>query len=258
MRLGGGRRQGRHLAGEPPQSFVRHTTKPPFRSGSGNPVYTLSVTTAPLSRFSSVGLSTSRTVILRDINLMLHSGDVLGISGANGSGKTTLLRLLATLSRPTTGTWQILGLSADSSRQNVEVVRRQIALIGHTPAVWPELTLRENIDLIDALSTSPRAKDPLVSVGLENAADRRAGSASMGMLRRVEFARVLDRSPKLLLLDEAHAGLDASATELVDEVIRQVTDGGGAAVLVSHERSRLDDVMTRSAVLESGTLREDV
>ncbi len=210
----------------------------------------------PLAQLSQVGFTASRLVILRDLNLTITAGDVVGVSGPNGSGKTTLVRLLATLLRPTSGTYTVLGSTIGSPSDVALRARTNIAMIGHTPAVWPELTLRENVEIIEGLNGGNGNEDPLELVGLAGAADRRADRASQGMQRRVEFARLLRRTPRLLLLDEAHAGLDADAAAIVEEVVRRVTARGGAALLVSHEPARIEGMITRWAALDDGTLVE--
>ncbi len=210
-----------------------------------------------LTSFSGVGFTASGIRILEGIDLALHPGDVLGVTGPNGSGKTTLVRLLAMLIRPTAGSWTTLSANSESTREEIIAARREIGLVGHVPAIWPELTIRENIEIVDALCPGDGEADPLRLVGLSGAADRRAERASLGMQRRVEFARLFRRLPRLLLLDEAHAGLDAMAASVVDEVVRRVTEGGGAAVLVSHEPTRIDGIATRRARIERGTLVEE-
>ena len=100
----------------------------------------------PLVRLVDAGFSTSGSVILRGVDLAVEAGDIVGISGPNGAGKTTLLRLLATLLRPTSGNGAVLGIDTGARPQDLVRARRQTALVGHFPALWPELTLRENVN----------------------------------------------------------------------------------------------------------------
>lgn len=212
----------------------------------------------PLVDLQDVAYRRGATPILRDLRLVLRPGEAVGASGPNGAGKTTLLRLLASLIKPTAGRYDILGLTSHSDPDRTAAVRRRIALIGHIPALWPELTLRENLEMTNRLRgpapLSSSRPDPLRTVGLAEAARRRAGDCSEGMKRRVEFARLLTWTPDLLLLDEPHAGLDAAAAPLVDLVVGRTLRAGGAAVLVSHDVRRVSPLLTRSIVVEDGTL----
>ena len=211
----------------------------------------------PLVRFVDVGFTTSGSVILRGVDLIIEPQDILAVSGPNGTGKTTLLRLLATLHRPTSGSYSIIGATADTRPEELAAIRRNIALIGHLPALWPELTLQENIDMVTRLRGDPQVGDPLRTVGLDAVAGLKASHASLGMQRRVEFGRLMVRTPRLLLLDEPHAGLDAATMPLVDEVVRRVADGGGAAVLVSHDPDRVTELATRRLRVTAGTVVGD-
>ena len=212
--------------------------------------------TPPLVRFVDVGFSISGSVILRGVDLIIEPGDVLGVTGPNGAGKTTLLRLAATLHRPGAGSCTVLGAATDARPEVLAPVRRQIALIGHFPALWPELTLRENIELVARLRGDPATGDPLATVGLADLAGWKASRTSLGMQRRVEFARLLTWTPRLLLLDEPHAGLDEATAPLVDEVVNRVARLGGAAVLVSHDPGRVTSLVTRRLRVTAGTVSE--
>ena len=210
----------------------------------------------PLVRCTGVGYATAGSVILDGIDLTINAGDIIGISGPNGAGKTTLLRLLATLHRPTSGSCAVLGVDTGCRPGDLAPARRQIALIGHHPALWPELTLRENVNLPTGLRDRPANGDPLHTVGLAGVAGMKAAHASLGMQRRVEFARLLTWTPRLLLLDEPHAGLDESAGPLVDHLVARVTDRDGAVVMVSHDRDRAGSLLTRRLSVSAGTVME--
>jgi len=214
----------------------------------------------PLAALGGVGVRLGATAVLRAVDLEVHAGDAVGLIGANGSGKTTLLRVLATLLPPTSGTGTVLGAPLDA-RARV-AVRPAIALLGHAPALYPQLTLEENLGLVARLlgQRQGRATQALETVGLAGARHRRAAHCSAGMLRRAELARALLAMPRLLLLDEAHAGLDPAASALVELLVAEVRGRGGAAVLVSHEPWRLHPLVDRTVELADGRLRpaEDV
>lgn len=210
----------------------------------------------PLIELADVGVRFGRLTVLHGINLHVGSGEGVGIVGPNGSGKSTLLRVLATLLRPTLGTGSVLGNPL--SREPAAETRRRIALIGHHPALYGELTLKENLEFVARLIGSPNGavQSSLETVGLGGAMDRRADHSSHGMQRRVEFARVLMTKPDLLLLDEAHAGLDKMAASLVQATVQAVKRRGGAVVLVSHEPDRMLPLVERTYELIQGTAVE--
>ncbi len=201
-----------------------------------------------------VGVTVSRVPILGDIDLEIAPGEIWGLTGPNGAGKTTLLAVLATLQQPTDGTGIVLG--AELGTAAVRVVRHRIGLSGHDPGLYPELTLAENLRLHARLAGRPEADADaaLDLVGLAGSAGRRADRSSNGMQRRVDLARLLMIEPDLLLLDEAHAGLDSASEILVDELLRRTRSRGGAAVIVSHDADRLRARADRLLALEAGTV----
>jgi heme ABC exporter ATP-binding subunit CcmA len=209
---------------------------------------------APLVVLEDVGVRIGSTQILRDVSLDIETGEVVGLFGANGAGKTTVLRLIATLIRPAQGSGTVLG--ADLSSSERYDVRRRIGMIGHVPGIFPELTLAENLRYAARVAGVPtdRVAGALSAVGLAGAADRPAGAASHGMQRRAEFARELMIDRSLLLLDEPHSALDRDAVDLVEELIERKADEGGAVVVVSHDRDRINKIAHRTVDLVGGTL----
>lgn len=195
------------------------------------------------------------TTILRDVDLTVDPGESVGLFGSNGAGKTTLLRVIATLLRPTGGEARVLGV--DLASQDRFSIRPRLGLIGHSPALYPELSLVANLEFSARIAGAAEvaAHRALEIVGLGRAADRLAGEASHGMQRRVEFAREIMLKPDLLLLDEPHSALDPSAIELVEHIVAGVLERGGAVVLVSHDIERVAPMVTRTAELAGGTVR---
>jgi heme ABC exporter ATP-binding subunit CcmA len=208
----------------------------------------------PIAELSDVGVRFGRMPVLRDVDLMINPGEAVGIVGPNGSGKSTLLRVLATLLKPSVGTATVLGATVGSN--GVLAARQRIALLGHHPGLWGELTLMENLTFVARLAgaATDGADRALEVVGLGGVKHRRADHSSHGMQRRVEFARVLLTRPEFLLLDEAHAGLDKAAQALVRAAVLSVQERGGGVVLVSHEPDRMLPLVSTTYRLDRGTL----
>ncbi len=195
------------------------------------------------------------TTIVRGVDFAVEANEAVGLFGANGAGKTTLLRLIATLLPPAAGTGKVLG--SDLVGPGRYRVRARIGLIGHVPSLYPELTLRENLEFVATVVGSPAGSvdAALASVGLAGAATRRARDCSYGMQRRAEFARELMRRPALLLLDEPHTALDDSAVAIVEHIVSATCAAGGGAVLVSHDRGRVEALTSRTVELVGGSIR---
>lgn len=208
----------------------------------------------PVVEFKRAGVSLGGNPVLRDLDLVVEPGEAVGIAGPNGSGKTTLVRAAATLLPVDRGMVNVLG--KDSGDSDLTGIRRGIGLIGHQPAVIPELTLEENLGHIARLAgvDEVRVARALDVVGLAQAAGRRADASSFGMRRRVEIAHLLITRPKLLLLDEAASGLDDSARDLIDALVRSVRERGGGCLVVSHDRRQLDTLTSRMFTLVAGRL----
>ncbi|MGI9585874.1 MAG: heme ABC exporter ATP-binding protein CcmA [Acidimicrobiia bacterium] len=201
-----------------------------------------------------VSISAETVQILRDVSLTVDKGEAVGVFGPNGAGKTTLLRSIATLLPPISGTGTVLG--ADIASVARYDIRDRIEFVGHSPGLYPEMTLLENTQFV-AEARGIDAEAPrhcLEQVGLGGAADRLASRCSHGMQRRTEFARVLMTDPTVLLLDEPHSALDADAVDLVDSLVAMTLERGGAAVLVSHDRDRVAKIVDRTFEISQGTL----
>lgn len=212
----------------------------------------------PVAALESVRVDIAGSPVLRGLDLRLEAGEVVGLLGPNGSGKSTLLRMLTGLLSPAGGRCLVLGtdLGAEGSagRAARARIRTSITLVGHQPALYPQLELGENLRLVARLTARDESKaaEALELVGLAAATHRRADRCSHGMLRRADLARAFLIEPRLLLLDEAHAGLDRDSVHIVQVLTEQVRARSGACVLVSHERDQLRPLVDRAVELVGG------
>ncbi len=147
-----------------------------------------------------------------------------------------MLRVLATLQAPTKGAVEVLSKEVHP--------RAHIGFVGHEPSLNTFLTLRENLEFVADLRgiDHQEVTRAVNAVGLEPVSDRRTDTASQGMRRRADLARIAIIQPVLLLLDEPFSGLDADAGSIVDRLISNTTKRGGAVVLVSHHQDTLERV----------------
>ncbi len=201
-----------------------------------------------------MSLTVERVPILAGVDLVVEAGETVGIAGPNGAGKTTLLLVLATLATPSAGGGSVLGARLGSDQ--VLAIRSRIGWSGHEPAIYDDLTLAENLRHLARLSgiDPVRADQALTQVGLAAAARRRASACSNGMRRRADLARLLMTHHSLVLLDEAHAGLDEDAAVIVDEICRRTIASRGAVVMVSHDAAALSERVDRVLYLDGGLL----
>jgi ABC-2 type transport system ATP-binding protein len=209
--------------------------------------------------------SFGRHLVLDHVDLTVGEGRVLALLGPNGAGKTTLVRILATLVQPDSGSATIAGhdLLADPAG-----VRRSISLTGQFAAVDDVLTGRENLEMMARLLRVPRrAAGPTIaglldSFGLADAADRRAGTYSGGMRRRLDLAISMITRPALLFLDEPTSGLDPRSREQLWGTIRRLATEGVSVLLTTQyleEADQLADTITmldRGRVAAAGTADE--
>jgi heme exporter protein A len=193
--------------------------------------------------------------VLKGADLLVGRGEAVAILGRNGSGKTTLLRIVATLLRASQGSGLVFG--RDLTREPDEV-RSRIGLLGHTNAIYPDLTAAENLGFTLRMlgrSVDPRAVEAtLTTVGLGAQANTRARGFSAGMQRRLALARLRALEPQLLLLDEPYSSLDPEGVELVTALIADTRRAGGAAILITHDVSRAMSIADRVVMLDDGRI----
>ena len=192
------------------------------------------------------------------IDLRVAPGEIYGFLGPNGAGKSTTVLMLTTLLPPTAGTARVAGY--DVVRDGA-LVRESIGAALQEVALDPQLTAREHMRLQTALHGLPKAErrprgDELIqSVGLAQAADRKVGSYSAGMRRRLDLALALVHRPRILFLDEPTTGLDPqSRSALWDEVERLSREEGVTVFLTTQYLEEADVLANRVGIIDHGKI----
>ncbi|HUZ21219.1 MAG TPA: heme ABC exporter ATP-binding protein CcmA [Acidimicrobiales bacterium] len=207
---------------------------------------------APAVLFRDAVSLAGRFPLLSGLSLEVAEGEVVHLRGPNGAGKSSFLRCCAGLAALSGGEAWVLGHDLRADRQSL---RREVGLLGHASFLYQELSVEENLRFAVRAARSPLAGiEPALSrLGLEGRLRRSAvGRLSAGQRRRVSIAVLLARSPRLWLLDEPHAGLDADARELLDVLVDEARQRGATVVLASHELDRAGELADRVVELAGG------
>lgn len=196
-----------------------------------------------------------RTRVLEDVSLEVRKGEFFAFLGPSGSGKTTLLRLIAGFGQPERG--RILIGGRDATR--LPPWARNVGLVFQSYALWPHMTVAENVAFgleqrkVPRAERETRVRAALDLVGLAHLADRRPAQLSGGQQQRVAIARTLAIEPEILLLDEPLSNLDAGLRASVrQELVQLQRRLGLTTILVTHDQEEANAAADRMAVLDGG------
>jgi ABC-2 type transport system ATP-binding protein len=198
--------------------------------------------------------------VLDSVDLAVPQGIVFALLGPNGAGKTTTVRILATLTRADAGRARVAGHDVERERREV---RRSISLAGQYAAVDGLQTGAENLRMVGRLSglsagqARRRADDLLTRFGLADAGNRRAGTYSGGMRRRLDLAASLTGSPSVIFLDEPTTGLDLPSRQALWQMIADLADRGVTVFLTTQYLEEADLLADRIAVIDGGRVVAD-
>ncbi|MBR7742491.1 ATP-binding cassette domain-containing protein [Phycicoccus sp. BSK3Z-2] len=207
----------------------------------------------PAIRVAGLTRSFGDLEVLRGVDLEVSRGSIHALLGSNGAGKTTLVRILATLLRADAGTATVDG--HDVAR-DPEGVRESLSLTGQFAAVDDVLTGRENLVLVARLrhlsGPGTLADRMLDRFSLTDAADRRAGTYSGGMRRRLDLAMSLVGEPPVVVLDEPTTGLDPRSRIEVWDAVRELSRGGTTVLLTTQYLEEAEQLADRISILHEG------
>ena len=195
---------------------------------------------------------------VKGVSLSIRQGAVYGLIGPNGSGKSTIMKALVGLLSPDEGSCRVFGQPATAASN-----RSEIGFLPENPYFYKFLTGAETVRFYGRLcglhgkELSSRVEEMLALVGLEDAANRRLGGYSKGMLQRVGLAQALVQRPRLLVLDEPTAGVDPIGSRAIRDIILNLKEQGMTVFLCSHLLEQVQEVCDNVGILYQGCLIAD-
>jgi len=213
------------------------------------------VSISHLSKDFRVGMRGVKLRAVDGVSLEIEKNQIFGLLGPNGSGKSTVMKLLLGLLEPTAGQCAIFGIGSHDIAS-----RKEVGFLPEAPYFHKFLTGTELVEYYAKLCAMPRSKiaertrEVLAWVGLENAAARKVGTYSKGMLQRIGVAQALVHDPQLLVLDEPTAGVDPIGFERMATLLMELKRAGKTIFLCSHLLAQVETLCDRIAIMDRGKL----
>lgn len=199
-----------------------------------------------------------RKPVLRSIDLHVPAGQAVALFGPNGAGKTTLIRIIAGLSKLSSGSVELGGVDL---RRAGHGLRRYIGVVSHNPLIYDSLTGEENLRFFGRMYEVPdlagRVDEVLDRVGLKARRKDVVRTYSRGMVQRLAIARAILHDPPILLLDEPDTGLDQQAADMLRNLLEELGSSDRTVLLTTHNLERGIEWADRAIILNSGRLRYD-
>lgn len=197
-------------------------------------------------------------IAVSDLNLDIHEGEIFGLLGPNGAGKTTTTLMLLGLTEPTEGGAWIHG--RDCTREPIEI-KRMVGYLPDNVGFYGDMTGRENLRFTGRLNGLPedlieqRSEELLKRVGMEAAADQKAGTYSRGMKQRLGIADVLMKNPQVIIMDEPTLGIDPEGMRELMGLIQELAKEDGRTILISsHQLYQIQQICDRVGLFVGGEL----
>ena len=197
--------------------------------------------------------------VVDDVHYDVFPGEIVGLLGKNGAGKTTSFRITVGMIRPEGGTVHLHGRDI-TNEPMYRRARMGIGYLSQEPSVFQRMTVRENLlAILETLELKPKeqqeqADELMTELGIMGLAGQKANTLSGGERRRVEIARALVTSPKLMLLDEPFSGVDPIAVEEIKDIITTLREKGMGILLTDHNVRETLSITDRSYIIDEGKI----
>ncbi len=193
--------------------------------------------------------------ILKGIDMEIAPGEFVACFGPNGAGKSTTLKILAALSKPSSG--QVI-IDGQDIQENSLALRRRIGVISHNSFLYGKLTARENLEfygrMYEVSDLDRRVETILDQVGLILVANEPVAGFSRGMQQRLAIARALIHNPSLVLLDEPYTGLDEMAKGILNTILKELSQSKHTVFLITHDFDQGLEQSDQALILVGGKI----
>ena len=203
-------------------------------------------------------------LILDDIDLEVHQGEVIVLVGPSGCGKSTMLRCINALEPIQGGEIKLNGEKIDPKNKNIAELRQKIGMVFQQFNLFPHKTVKQNImlapvelKLMTKDEASKKADELLARVGLPDKANAYPDMLSGGQKQRIAIARSLAMNPDVMLFDEPTSALDPEMVGEVLELMKELAQSGMTMVVVTHEMGFAREVATRVLFIDDGKIQEE-
>lgn len=196
------------------------------------------------------------TVAVRDLDLRVEPGEILGFLGPNGAGKSTTVKILTCMIKPTRGSARVAGYDVE---QDSMEVKRRLGYVPEAGALYETLTAGEylamvaNLRGIEGKHASRKISELLGLFGIIDARDKRLAEFSKGMKQKVLISAALISNPEVLFLDEPLNGLDANAALVMKQLLRELASQGRTILFCSHILEVVERICTRIVIINEGS-----
>lgn len=208
-----------------------------------------------LTKDFRIGMRGLKLRAVEDLTLTVNDNQIFGLLGPNGCGKSTTMKVILGLLDPTRGECFIYGRSSNSVRS-----RHDVGFLPEAPYFYKYLSGRELVQFYAKICGVPRdeigdrTQSVLKLVNMEEAAHRRVGTYSKGMLQRIGIAQSIVHDPRLVILDEPTAGVDPIGSHEIAEMILSLKERGKTVMLCSHLLAQVEGICDRVAIMNKGRL----
>jgi len=192
------------------------------------------------------------------VSLSVKKGEIYGFLGLNGAGKTTTIRMLLGMIRPTTGESFLFNKKVNADSYDLWA---KVGYLVETPYSYPELTVKENLEIIRRLRQIPNKSvdDVIQQLKLTSYKDRKAKHLSLGNAQRLGLAKALIHNPDVLILDEPSNGLDPAGIVEIRELLKDLASNRGVTIFISsHNLGEIFKLVNRIGIIHEGKLIQEV